>query len=540
VTVAGLAATFGSGAMTNSIDEIEYTDLILATGTNTTENHPVIGAKVKRAVRRHGTKLIVIDPRRIDLVKYADIWLRQKPGTDVAVINGLMNVILAEGLEDKPYIAERTEGFDALKAMVAKYTPEYVEKISGVPAEDLRKAARMYAAAKRASILYAMGITQHISGTDNVKSCANLSMLCGNVGIEGGGVNPLRGQNNVQGACDMGALPNVYPAYQQVANDDVRRKFEAAWGAALSPKPGLTIMEMMAAAGQGKIKAIYIMGENPLLSDPDLHHVKKELEKLDLLVVQDIFLTETAAIADVVLPSASFAEKDGTFSNTERRVQRVRKALEPPGEAKSDWEILCGISNRFGYPMNYTSAREIFEEVAQVTPSYAGITYKRIEREGIQWPCPTSEHKGTKFLHKDKFSRGLGLFSAIEYIAPAELPDQDYPFLMTTGRVLYHYHTGTMTRRAKGPSERYPASLVEINPVDADKLNIADGQDVLVASRRGEVKAKAQITEKSAPGTIFMNFHFTDTPVNVLTNPALDPVGKIPEYKVCAVKLQAA
>jgi formate dehydrogenase major subunit len=540
VTVAGLAATFGSGAMTNSIDEIEYTDLILATGTNTTENHPVIGAKVKRAVRRHGTKLIVIDPRRIDLVKYADIWLRQKPGTDVAVINGLMNVILAEGLEDKPYIAERTEGFDALKAMVAKYTPEYVEKISGVPAEDLRKAARMYAAAKRASILYAMGITQHISGTDNVKSCANLSMLCGNVGIEGGGVNPLRGQNNVQGACDMGALPNVYPAYQQVANDDVRRKFEAAWGASLSPKPGLTIMEMMAAAGQGKIKAIYIMGENPLLSDPDLHHVKKELEKLDLLVVQDIFLTETAAIADVVLPSASFAEKDGTFSNTERRVQRVRKALEPPGEAKSDWEILCGISNRFGYPMNYASAREIFEEVAQVTPSYAGITYKRIEREGIQWPCPTSEHKGTKFLHKDKFSRGLGLFSAIEYIAPAELPDQDYPFLMTTGRVLYHYHTGTMTRRAKGPSERYPASLVEINPVDADKLNIADGQDVLVASRRGEVKAKAQITEKSAPGTIFMNFHFTDTPVNVLTNPALDPVGKIPEYKVCAVKLQAA
>jgi len=526
--------------MTNSIDEIEYTDLILATGTNTTENHPVIGAKVKRAVRRHGTKLIVIDPRRIDLVKYADIWLRQKPGTDVAVINGLMNVILAEGLEDKPYIAERTEGFDALKAMVAKYTPEYVEKISGVPAEDLRKAARMYAAAQRASILYAMGITQHISGTDNVKSCANLSMLCGNVGIEGGGVNPLRGQNNVQGACDMGALPNVYPAYQQVANDDVRRKFEAAWGASLSPKPGLTIMEMMAAAGQGKIKAIYIMGENPLLSDPDLHHVKKELEKLDLLVVQDIFLTETAAIADVVLPSASFAEKDGTFSNTERRVQRVRKALEPPGEAKSDWEILCGISNRFGYPMNYASAKEIFEEVASVTPSYAGITYKRIEREGIQWPCPTPEHKGTKFLHKDKFSRGLGLFSAIEYIAPAELPDQDYPFLMTTGRVLYHYHTGTMTRRAKGPSERCPASLVEINPVDADKLNIADGQDVLVASRRGEVKAKAQITEKSAPGTIFMNFHFTDTPVNLLTNPALDPIGKIPEYKVCAVKLQAA
>ncbi len=538
--MAGLAATFGSGAMTNSIDEIEYTDLILATGTNTTENHPVIGAKIKRAVKRHGTKLIVIDPRKIDLVKYADIWLRQKPGTDVAVINGMINVILSEGLEAKEYIAERTEGLDALKAVVARYTPEHVEKISGVPAEDLKKAAIMFARAKRASILYAMGITQHISGTDNVKSMANLSMLCGNVGIEGGGVNPLRGQNNVQGACDMGGLPNVYPAYQQVANEDVRKKFERDWGATLSAKPGLTIMEMMAAAGDGKIKAMYIMGENPLLSDPDLHHVKKELQKLDLLIVQDLFLTETAELADVVLPVASFAEKDGTFSNTERRVQRVRKAVEPPGEAKTDWEAICGISNALGYPMHYASAKEIFEEIASVTPSYAGITYKRIEKEGIQWPCPTSDHKGTKFLHKDKFSRGLGLFSAIEFIPPDELPDGDYPFLMTTGRVIYHYHTGTMTRRAQGPSERCPESLVEINPGDAGKLGISEGQTVKVASRRGEVQAKAQITEKSAPGTIFMNFHFTNAPVNVLTNPALDPVGKIPEYKVCAVKLAAA
>ena len=538
--MAGLAATFGSGAMTNSIDEIEFTDLILATGTNTTENHPIIGAKVKRAVKQQGTKLIVIDPRKIDLVKYADIWLRQRPGTDVAVINGLMNVILSEELEAKEYIERRTEGFDALKAVVAKYTPEYVEKISGVPSEDLKKAARMYAKANRASILYAMGITQHISGTDNVKSIANLAMLCGNVGIEGGGVNPLRGQNNVQGACDMGALPNVFPAYQQVANDDIRTKFERAWGATLSPKPGLTLMEMMAAAGKGTIKALYIMGENPLLSDPDLQHVKKEMEKLDLLVVQDLFMTDTAALADVVLPAASFAEKDGTFSNTERRVQRVRKAIEPPGEAKTDWEIVCGVSNAFGYPMHYGSAKEIFEEIASVTPSYAGITYKRIEKEGLQWPCPTHEHKGTRFLHKDKFSRGLGLFSAIEYIAPDELPDQDYPFMLTTGRVLYHYHTGTMTKRAVGPVERCPESLVEINPKDAEKLSISDGQMVKVASRRGEITAKAKLTEKSAPGTIFMNFHFTDAPVNVLTNPALDPVGKIPEYKVCAVKLAAA
>jgi len=523
--VAGLAATFGSGAMTNSIDELEYTGCILAIGTNTTENHPVIGAKVKRATRR-GTKLIVIDPREIDLVKYADIWLRQNPGTDVAVFNGLMNVIINEGLYAKDYVKDRTEGFDALKKMVEKYTPEKVEKISGIPAEDLKKAARMYAGAKSASIIYAMGITQHITGTDNVKSTANLSMLCGNVGIEGGGVNPLRGQNNVQGACDMGALPNVYPAYQQVANEDIRKKFEAFWKAQLSPKPGLTIMEMMDAAGKGTIKAIYVMGENPMLSDPDLHHVKKELQKLDLMIVQDLFLTETAQLADVVLPVVSFAEKDGTFTNTERRVQRVRKALESPGEAKTDWEIICGIADKMGYAMKYASAKEIFEEVAKVTPSYAGISYERLEKGGIQWPCPTPEHQGTKFLHKDKFSRGLGLFSAIEYIEPNELPDKQYPFLLSTGRVLYHYHTGTMTTRTKGLTERYPESLVEINPADADKLKINEGQKVKVTSRRGTVEAKATITKKSAPGLIFMNFHFADAAVNLLTNPALDPIGK--------------
>ena len=538
--MAGLAAAFGSGAMTNSIDELEFTDLILATGTNTTENHPVIGMKVKRAVRQQGTKLIVIDPREIDLVKYADIWLRQKPGTDVAVLNGLMNVIIAEGLYAKEYVAERTEGFEALKATVEKYTPKYVEKISTVPAEDLKKAARLYAQANRASIIYAMGLTQHISGTDNVKTIANLSMICGNVGIEGGGVNPLRGQNNVQGACDMGGLPNVFPAYQPVANEEARKKFETAWNATLSGKPGLTIIEMMTAAGRGDIKAIYIMGENPLLSDPDLHHVKKELQKVDLLVVQDIFLTETAEIADVVLPSASFAEKDGTFSNTERRVQRIRKILNAPGEAKPDWEIIAGISSKMGYPMNYSSAKEIFEEIAKVTPSYAGISYERIEKEGIQWPCPTPEHQGTKFLHKDRFSRGLGLFHAIEYIPAAELPDKEYPFILSTGRVLYHYHTGTMTRLALGLNERCPESLVEINQIDATKLGITEGQMIKVTSRRGTLRAKTQITRKSAQGTIFMNFHFAEAAVNLLTNPALDPVGKIPEYKVCAVKLEAA
>jgi formate dehydrogenase alpha subunit len=538
--VAGLAAAFGSGAMTNSIDELEYTDLILATGSNTTENHPIIGIKIKRAVRQQGTKLIVIDPREIDLVKYAEIWLRQKPGTDVAVFNGLMNIIVKESLYAKEYVDERTEGFEALKATVEKYIPEYVEKISGIPPEDLKKAARLYAKAKKASIVYAMGITQHVTGTDNVKSCANLAMLCGNVGIEGGGVNPLRGQNNVQGACDMGALPNVYPAYQQVANEEIRKKFEAAWHASLSAKPGLTLVEIMNAAGRGDIKALYIIGENPLVSDPDLRHVREELKKLDLLVVQDIFLTQTAQLADVVLPSASFAEKDGTFTNTERRIQRVRKALPPPGEAKPDWEIISGIATRMCYPMHYSSAQQIFEEIAAVTPSYAGITYRRIEKEGLQWPCPTHEHKGTKFLHKDRFSRGRGLFHAIDYIAPAELPDADFPLILSTGRVLYHYHTGTMTRRAQGPSERCPESLVEINPVDADKFHISEGQMVKVTSRRGTLQVKAKITGKSPQGTIFMNFHFAEAAVNELTNPALDPTGKIPEYKVCAVKLATA
>lgn len=528
--------------MTNSISEIESSDLILVSGSNTTENHPIVGMKVKRAVRQRGAKLIVIDPREIDLVKYADIWLRQNPGTDVAVLNGLMNVIIHEDLYAKEYVENRTEGFEALKKIVGKYTPEKVETISGVPAEHLRKAARLYARANRATLLYAMGMTQHITGTDNVKSCANLSMLCGNVGIEGGGVNPLRGQNNVQGACDMGALPNVFPAYQQVASEEARANFTKAWGSsiALSAKPGLTVVEMMNAAHGGKIKGLYIMGENPMLSDPDLSHVKESLKHLDILVVQDIFLTETARLAHVVLPSACFAEKDGTFTNTERRVQRVRKAVSAPGQARADWEIIADLSGRMGYPMNYASAEDIMDELCKVTPSYGGISYERIDKEGLQWPCPNPTHPGTKFLHKDRFSRGLGLFHAIEFIPPAELPDDNYPLILSTGRVLYHYHTGTMTRLSQGPSERCPESLVEINPSDARRLLIEEGQFVKVTSRRGTVSAKARLTDRSAQGTIFMNFHFHEAAVNLLTNPALDPIGKIPEYKVCAVKVEAA
>jgi len=540
VTVAGLAAAFGSGAMTNSIEEIEFTDVILATGTNTTENHPVISSRIKRAVQQRGTKLIVIDPRKIDLVKYATLWLRQKPGTDVAVLNGLMNVIIAEGIFAKGYVENRTEGFEALKKVVEKYTPKYVESISGVPAEDVKKAARLYALAERASLLYAMGITQHSTGTDNVKSCANLALLCGKVGIEGGGVNPLRGQNNVQGACDMGALPDVFPAYQRVASDEVREKFEKAWNVALPAKPGKTVVEIIDGAHKGEIKAIYIMGENPLLSDPDLNHVEASLKRLDFLLVQDIFLTETARLADVVLPSACFAEKDGTFTNTERRVQRVRKAISAPGLAKADWEIIAGISVKMGYPMAYTSAGEIMAEINQVAPSYAGITYDRLEKEGIQWPCPDIAHPGTRFLHKDRFSRGLGLFHAIEYLPPAELPDQEYPLLLSTGRVLYHYHTGTMTRLSQGSTERCPESLVEIHPLDAEKLGLQDGQMVRLTSRRGTLQARAKVTTRSDTGMIFMNFHFHEAAVNLLTNPVLDPIGKTPEYKVCAVRVEAA
>jgi formate dehydrogenase major subunit len=538
--VAGLAAAFGSGAMTNSIEEIEYSDVILASGTNTTENHPVISSRIKRAVHQQGAKLIVIDPRQIDLVKYATIWLRQKPGTDVAVLNGLMHVIIKEGRESGDYVANRTEGFEALKATVEKYTPETVAGITGIPAEDIEAAARIYAAGRKATLLYAMGMTQHITGTDNVKSCANLAMLCGNVGIEGGGVNPLRGQNNVQGACDMGALPNVFTGYQQVVSEEARNKFEKAWQAKLSAKPGLTVVEMMSAAHKGDMKALYIMGENPMLSDPDLTHVRESLMKLELLIVQDLFRTETAELADVVLPSASFAEKNGTFTNTERRVQRVRKAVEPPGEAKPDWVLISAISTAMGYPMAYDSADEIMQEICRLTPSYGGITYERIEQTGLQWPCPNLEHTGTKYLHKDQFSRGRGLFHAIEFIPPAEEPDETFPLILSTGRVLYHYHTGTMTRRSAGIMERYPESLVEINPADAGKLNLRDGQKVKLTSRRGSITAKAHLTARSPAGTVFVNFHFHETAVNLLTNPALDPIGKIPEYKVCAVRVEAA
>jgi formate dehydrogenase alpha subunit len=539
--VAGLAAAFGSGAMTNTIGCIEKADVILITGSNTTENHPVLSSYVKRAVSFKGTRLIVIDPRNIKIAGFAHQWLRQNLGTDVAWINGMMHVIIKENLHDEKFVQSRTVGFDEIKKTVEKYTPEYVEEITGIPAQKLIDAARIYAQAEKASILYCMGITQHTHGTDNVKSLANLAMLCGNLGIEGGGVNPLRGQNNVQGACDMGGLPDVYSGYQKVIDPEARQKMEEAWGiAGLPDQPGLKATEMIPKAHEGELKALYVLGENPLVSDPDLNHAEKSISNLDFLVVQDIFLTETAELADVVLPAACFAEKEGTQSNTERKVHRIRKAVEPPGEARVDWDILCDIATRMGVPMAYDSSEAVFQEIAKVTPSYGGITYQRIEKEGLHWPCPNSEHPGTPILHKEQFTCGKGVFHAIEYTPPAEQVDKDYPLYLTTGRVLYHYHTGTMTMKTAGLNERAPESFVEISAEDAEKYGVRNGQMVTIASRRGEIDAKLKVSETAVSGTVFIPFHYAGAAANKLTNAELDPVSKIPEYKVCAVKISNA
>jgi len=527
--------------MTNSIAELEKdADCIFLIGTNTTENHPVIGMKIKKNVLYNKAKLIVADPRNIDLADYADVYMQHKPGTDVALLNGMMNVIINENLMDREFIENNTEGYEEMKQVVEKYTPERASQITGVPAEDIIKAARLYAKADAASLCYAMGLTQHSTGTDNVKSCCNLAMLTGNIGRPGTGVNPLRGQNNVQGACDMGALPVVFTAYQKVIDEAPRSKFEAAWGVKLPDKNGLTLTAAINKAHAGEIKALYVMGENPMVSDPDLAHVEEALQNLEFLVVQDIFLTETAKFADVVLPAASFAEKEGTFTNTERRVQRVRKAVDPPGQAREDWKIIGDLASRMGYPMKYSSSEEIFEEIRQLTPSYAGMNYKRLEGRGLVWPCPAEDHPGTPYLHKDgKFTRGKGLFSPVEFIAPAENPDEEYPLILTTGRSLYHYHTGTMTRRSAALDKHVPENWVEISPVLAEKLKIADGERVKLATRRGSIELKALVTDGIAENVVFTLFHFAEAAANTLTNAdALDPVAGIPEYKVCAARLE--
>lgn len=537
--MAGLAAAFGSGAMTNSIAELEDADCILVIGSNTTSSHPLVATRIFRA-KEKGAKVIVVDPRKIQLVHQADLHVRHNLGTDVALVNGIMHVILANGWHNQAFVDERTEGFEELRGVVEQYTPERTAEITGVSVEDIRTMAEWYAKARASSIVYCMGITQHTTGVDNVKSLANLAMLTGHIGRESTGVNPLRGQNNVQGACDMGGLPNVYPGYQAVNVPENREKFEKVWNAKLSEKVGLTIPGILEGLNSGSVKAVYVVGENPMVSDPDIHHVEKALRSAKLLVVQDIFLTPTAELAHVVLPGASFAEKDGTFSNTERRVQRVRQAIKPIGQARADWEIIQDLSTRFGYPMNYESPAAILDEVAQVTPSYGGITFDRLEGDGLSWPCPNSEHPGTKFLHAGRFSRGLGLFHAIEYKPPAEVVDVDYPFWLTTGRVHVHYHTGTMTRNSPSLHEEMPEGFLEINPQDARTLGVKSGDTVRVSSRRGEVLVRVDLTTRVRQGMVFMPFHFVESCANILTNPAHDPIAKIPEYKVCAVTLEKA
>ena len=537
-TVVGLVQSFGSGAMTNSINEIRDAACILAIGTNTTSAHPVIGLEIKKAVNK-GAKLIVANPREIDLCRFADLHLQQRPGTDVALLMGMMRVIVDEGLLDQAFIDERCENFDAFKESLGSFDLDFVERITGIPKDKVVEAARVYATNCPATILYAMGITQHSHGTDNVIATANLAMLTGNMGKPSTGVNPLRGQNNVQGACDLGALPNVYPGYQAVANPAIKEKFEVAWGCTLSPTPGLTLTEMFEAAYQKQVKALYLVGENPVLSDADANHVREALDRLEFLVVQDVFLTETARLADVILPAVTFAETDGTFTNTERRIQRVRKAIAPIGNSRPDWWITCQIAQRMGSKgFDFSHPSEIMEEIASLTPSYGGISYERLEKGGLQWPCPTEEHPGTPILHTKQFTRGKGKFIPLEYKPSKELPDDDYPLILTTERSLYHFHTGTLTRKVRGLNILRGEELVEINPKDASALGIADGDEVKVTSRRGQVVAKAKVTEVSPVGVISMTFHFAESPTNVLTNPALDPVAKIPELKVCAVRVE--
>ena len=546
-TVVGLAGAFGSGAMTNSINDIGESKCVFVIGSNTFENHPLIGRQIMLA-RQRGGKVIVADPRLTPTAKQADLYLQFNSGTDVAILNGIMQYIIKNGWENKDFVKNRTKDYEKFKEVVMKdaYSLENVSKISGIAAKDLATAAEWIAKAESSNILYSMGITQHTTGVDNVKSTANLQMLTGHLGKRGGGVCALRGQNNVQGACDMGALPNVYSGYQAVINPDFQKKMKEAWGCDVAEgKVGLTVTQMInvLADTPGKLKCAYIMGENPMISDPDLHHVEKGLKNLDFLVVQDIFMTETAQLANVVLPAACFAEKDGTQTSTERRVQKWRKAQDPPGEAKADWQIFCELAKVMGYEKQFPfkSPEEVFTEIAKVTPSYGGMTYARLEKpEALHWPCPTAEHPGTPILHKEKFAHpdGLGIFTPIEFKYPAEVPDKEYPLILSTGRCIWHWHTGTMTRRSKSLEREEPTGWVEINTEDAKEIGIKDKEMVKAITRRGEITIGARVTKGIKKGEVFIPFHFVECAANTLTNNALDPVANIPEFKACAVRIE--
>jgi formate dehydrogenase alpha subunit len=559
-TVAGLAMCFGSGAMSNTMADIaEEAEAIFIIGSNTTEQHPVFGTMIRQAVLDRGTRLVVADPRKIDITEFATLHLQQKPGTDVALINGLMHIVLANGWQDDQFIASRTEGFEEFRAVVEKYTPELVAEITGVPQEDLQAAAKLLSSHHPMAVIWSMGITQHTTGVMNVLSLGNLQMLLGNMGVPGGGVNPLRGQNNVQGACDLGGLPNVFPGYQSVADAAIREKFASAWslgGQGSEPlqfetEPGLTVTEMIDAAGEGQIRALFILAENPMMTDPDINHVRGCLEAAEFIVLQEIFPSETSQYADVLLPGTSWAEKEGTFTNTERRVQLIRTAVPAPGVARPDWDVIADLARRVimlegrsvegpqaGWDFN--SPAEVMAQIAAVTPIYAGVSHERIAAgEQLHWPVSGPRHPGTPILHVGQFSRGLGKFHSCEHLPAEELPDEAYPMYLTTGRVLYHWHGAEMTRRSKGLLEVYPESLVEINPEDAARIGLNGQKKIRVISRRGEMVARALVTDRVSPGVVFGNFHFPGNQnVNNLTINALDPVAKIPEYKVCAVRVE--
>jgi formate dehydrogenase alpha subunit len=563
-TVAALSMSFGSGAMSNSMRDVaEHAQALLIIGSNTTEQHPVFAIQLRQAVLRRGVKLVVADPRRIPIADFSALHLRHRPGTDVLLLNGLMHIVLEHQWHDREFIQQRCENFQAFRETIARYTPGRVAQGTGIPVAQLHQAAEILARNRPLAAIWAMGITQHTSGVLNVLSLANLQMLLGNMGVPGGGVNPLRGQNNVQGACDMGALPDVFTGYQPVTDAAVRAKFHAAWkcrpvadttdptaAADLSSRPGKTVTELIDAAGRGILRGLFILGEDPIMTDPDSTHVRRSLQAAELVVLQELFPSETAAVADVLLPGASFAEKSGTFTNTERRVQLVRPAVPPPGQARADWQIICDLARRVLHAQrrlpagthagwDYASPAEILDEAAALTPSYAGISHGRLEQgESLQWPVPHANHPGVPILHVGHFTRGRGRFHAVDHLPPHEEPDAEYPLVLTTGRVLYHWHGGEMTRRSAGLLQVYSETLVEISPQDAMRAEIKSGQPVRVSSRRGTMDALAWVTDRVAPGVVFGNFHFPGPAnVNNLTITALDPVAKIPEYKVCAVRV---
>ena len=528
--------------MTNSIREIRDADFLFVIGSNTSEAHPIIAMEMKRAVRR-GATMVVADPRAIWMTTIAEKHLQLQPGTDVWLLNAMANVIIEEDLVDRKFIEEQTEGFESVKATVAKYTPEEAEKVTGVPAEDIRWAARRYAQTEKAGIYYTLGITEHSHGTDNVYALANLVLMTGHLGKPSAGMNPLRGQNNVQGANDAGASPIYYPGYQRVDDPEAQVKYEKSWGVKLSPDPGMNLNVMMKEAGKS-IKAMFVMGEDIVLSEPNVTHLEEGLNKMEFMVLQDIFLNETARFADVVFPAGAFAEKEGVFTNSERRVQRVRKAVEPPGQALADWKILQNLANACGADWNYTSAAEVYDELARDADKFTGISHARIDAQtpeqgitGLQWPCPDKDHPGTKFLHETGVLRGKGLLTAVEYRPSLELPDEDYGLLLSTGRTLYHYNAATQTRRETGLVAKQSEAFVELHPRDARKRGIKQHDMVEVSSRRGKVQVRAVISRQVRPGCIWMPLHFAEARANLLTNDQGDAVTGTAEYKVCAAEV---